>query len=94
MERPSRYRKKPIEVWAMRYTRESRDALIKWCGAQSTGVDEDGSRYERENIIVSTPSGPAFVRLNDWVIQDVSGKFYPCAPDIFQATHDFIENDK
>lgn len=94
MERPSRYRRKPVIVEAMRYTRESRDALIKWCGAQSTAIGESGERYELENLTLHTSRGPIMVRLNDWVIKDVNEGFCSCPPALFEATHDFIENNK
>ncbi len=32
--------------------------------------------------------GAMKVSLNDWVIKGVKGEFYPCKPDIFQATYE------
>jgi hypothetical protein len=84
----ARFRKKPVEVEAMEYTRESRDAVIAWCGAIHTGIDDDGAEYELENIRIPTPEGDHMAQLGDWIIRGVKGEFYPCKPDIFKATYD------
>ncbi len=28
----------------------------------------------------------------DWIIQGVKGEFYPCKPDIFDATYERVES--
>jgi hypothetical protein len=28
---------------------------------------------------------------NDWIIRGVKGEFYPCKPDIFEATYEAVE---
>lgn len=40
---------------------------------------------------VSTLEGPLHVRDGDWIIRGVRGEFYPCPPDIFEATHESAE---
>lgn len=86
MER--RYRKRPVEVEAMRYTMESRDAVIAWSGAQGTGIDDDGCEYELASLRIETMEGTMRADLGDWVIRGVAGEFYPCKPDIFEATYE------
>ena len=27
----------------------------------------------------------------DWIIKGVKGEFYPCKPDIFEATYELVE---
>ena len=29
--------------------------------------------------------------INDWIIKGVKGEFYPCKPDIFEATYDRLD---
>jgi hypothetical protein len=31
-------------------------------------------------------------RHGDWIIRGVNGEFYPCKPDVFQKTYDFVED--
>ena len=38
-------------------------------------------------MIISTLEGLHWVDLGDWVIRGIKGEFYPCRPDIFDATY-------
>ena len=43
-------------------------------------------------ILTTTHSDPAPCRLGDWVIPESEpNRFYPCKPDIFDATYDAVE---
>lgn len=33
------------------------------------------------------------LELGDWVIKGVNGEFYPCKPDIFEATYEPVEEE-
>ena len=46
-------------------------------------IDPRGGR-----MIIATLEGGHWVNLEDWVIQGVKGEFYPCKPDIFEATYE------
>lgn len=35
-----------------------------------------------------TLEGTMRVSLGDWIIRGVQGEFYPCKPDIFEATYE------
>jgi len=37
---------------------------------------------------VHTLEGPLHVSDNDWIICGVQGEYYPCKPDIFEATYE------
>ena len=39
-------------------------------------------------MIISTLEGLHWVDLGDYVIRGVKGEFYPCKPDIFEATYE------
>lgn len=38
-------------------------------------------------LIISTLEGLHWADYGDWIIQGVQGEFYPCKPDIFEATY-------
>ncbi len=40
---------------------------------------------------VKTLEGGHIVCPGDWIIQGVKGEFYPCKPDIFEATYDPVD---
>jgi hypothetical protein len=84
----ARFRKRPVVIEAMRYTLESRDAVIAWSGATGTAIDDDGAEYDLQNIRIPTLEGTMQADLGDWIIRGVAGEFYPCKPDIFEATYE------
>lgn len=94
----SRFRKRPvvIEAWPC----SEIIAAFKrdyWAGMPEPIVKEqDENGYwlittphapEGEGIYIPTLEGPMFARPEDWIIRGVGGEFYPCKPDIFQATY-------
>lgn len=36
------------------------------------------------------PKGGHIVCPGDWIIQGIEGEFYPCKPDIFEKTYDYV----
>lgn len=80
----AQFRKKPVVIEAVQYLYPGSQApqLAEWCGGK---VGDDG------NIYIPTLEGVMAVSLNDYVIRGVQGEFYPCKPDIFEATYDAVE---
>jgi hypothetical protein len=79
-----RFRKRPVEVEAMRYDGSNFEALAEW----SAGAVD----YRHiTGVCVRTLEGPIWARPGDWIIRGVAGEFYPCKPDIFAATYELAE---
>lgn len=78
------YRKKPVVIEAHQNIYKSAEEwLAQWCGGKAAG---NGS------IFIPTLEGVMEARLNDWIIRGVQGEFYPCKPDIFDATYELVED--
>lgn len=45
---------------------------------------------EYPSIQIKTLEGQMEAVVGDWVIKGVKGEFYPCKPDIFEATYEFV----
>lgn len=43
-------------------------------------------------IMIDTLEGRMKASLNDWIIKGIKGEFYPCRPDIFEATYEPVDN--
>lgn len=41
-------------------------------------------------LTIPTLEGNHLARHGDWIIKGVSGEFYPCKPDIFEATYEAV----
>ena len=88
----TRYRKKPVEIEAMRCTLATIDEVAAWCGGQV--VSEVNPRDHTDvytALKIPTLEGVMTAQTHsggDWVIRGVKGEFYPCKPDIFEATYE------
>lgn len=78
------YRKKPVEIEAVQYdgTVGGVLELQHWAGAL----------YDRgaHQVYITTLEGNMLVSPGDLVIKGVRGEFYPCKPDIFEATYEAV----
>lgn len=90
----ARYRKKPIVVEAMRLTGANMTEVCDWINDSPDawrGGNYDGNAYpDMGGINVPTLEGNMFGRWGCWIIKGVEGEFYPCAPDIFEATYEEV----
>jgi hypothetical protein len=86
-----KFRKKPVEVDAMRWngTPHAATPIIDWIlnngGTARWHEHEDG---RSTHIAIDTLEGVMSADIGDWIIRGVKGEFYPCKPDIFEATYD------
>lgn len=81
------YAKKPVVVQAVLFTTDTVDVLRNFCGAALGEVTEteahiltleDGTEHQVEHIAT----------IGDYIIKGIKGEFYPCKPDIFQASYE------
>jgi hypothetical protein len=47
------------------------------------------SRHAGEHI--QTLEGDMHAEVGDYIIKGIKGEFYPCKPDIFEATYELVE---
>lgn len=87
----AKYRNKPVVIEARQFTEKTRTDVVSWSGARNTAIDDDGCQYETQNISIKTLEGEMMARPGDWIIRGVAGEFYPCQPDIFEATYEPVE---
>lgn len=84
-----KYRKKPVMVEAIRYTVESCRELHEWMD-----LDHEPHNLDCENgIFIDTLEGQMEAQLGDWIIRGVAGEFYPCKPEIFEATYEPVKEE-
>lgn len=84
----NKYRKKPVEIEAIQWNGENYAELQEWSGKQfGLGQKEAGSDSPKE-LIITTLEGNMRANEGDWIIKGVKGEFYPCKPDIFEATYE------
>ena len=86
-----RFRKRPVLIEA-----------VQWTGDNFIEIDAfllGGTRlfetYPSQGIIkILTLEGEMIASIGDWIIKGVKGEFYPCKPDIFEATYEEVLDDE
>jgi hypothetical protein len=97
-----KYRKKPVIIEAQQLKGESTDHdVYLWVEANTQGsfdpydeiVPASGVSIDPETgfMLIATLEGTMQAKPGDWIIQGVAGEFYPCKPDIFEATYEPVE---
>jgi hypothetical protein len=83
-----KYRKKPVEIEAVQFTKEQPNYAFNFisCNCYPSWDENDN-----ETIHIETLEGVMVASLGDWIIKGVKGEFYPCKPDIFEATYDPVD---
>jgi hypothetical protein len=83
------FRKKPIVIEAAQVTNATGPKLAEWCGGRWCSLVGRGDRGEDlSHVAISTLEGMMRADLGDYIIKGVKGEFYPCKPDIFDATYE------
>jgi hypothetical protein len=77
-----RYRKRPVEVDAVRFNGNF-DEIERFCGGDA--------EYRNGELVVATWEGALRASPGDWIIRGVRGEFYPCKPDVFDVTYEPVE---
>lgn len=83
-----KYRKKPVEIEAMQLTADNACEVLTFCNGSGDIV---ASKEDDGTISIKTLEGTMIASIGDYVIKGVKGEFYPCKPDIFEATYDKID---
>lgn len=88
------YRKKPVDVQAIKWTGNNLREIIDFTGlhpsAEKWTWEEYDSIVKEEGLKIFTLEGPMMASIGDMIIRGVKGEFYPCKPDIFEQTYSLI----
>lgn len=87
-----KFRKKPVEVdaWQLFDNLKQLATVAAWVnanGGDARILSDDPCLY------IQTLEGQMRADIGDWIIQGVQGEFYPCKPDIFEATYEEVADD-
>lgn len=98
-----KFRKKPVEIEAMRLDMgihtggqgsNYRD-VMRWVSGDTNLPSPDSDAWlalpaipDGDQLIIATLEGDMRADHGDYIIKGVKGEFYPCKPDIFDATYE------
>ena len=79
-----RFRKKPVVIEAEKF-----DGTIQCFWGFEGWIGRDSmSNFLGDKFFIKTLEGDMLVSAGDWIIEGIKGEFYPCKPDIFEATYE------
>ena len=77
-----KFRKKPVVIEAVQWTGKNLDEMHGFLNAHTLRYDGNFS------LSIKTLEGTMMASPGDWIIRGVKGEFYPCKPDIFEASYE------
>ena len=82
----SHYRKKPVVIEAKQWRGLNHYEIFEFIGADNHFFSED-----QKDLYILTLEGTMKASIGDFIIKGVHGEFYPCKPEIFEKTYEFVE---
>lgn len=86
------YRKKPVVIQALKWTGENVNEVLDFGNSGPHplwGADFQVNAHENK-VEILTLEGVITASVGDYIICGVKGEFYPCKPDIFEATYEQV----
>lgn len=77
-----KYRKKPVVIEALEWTGNNAGEIQAFIG--------DNGYVKGSYIDIGTLEGLMVASIGDFIIKGIKGEFYPCKPDIFEATYEAV----
>lgn len=93
MASPLKFRKKPVEIEAFQLTETNRGEILNWARSYAELGHQIGAVPANDHphqMFIHTLEGIMLADVGDWIIRGVQGEFYPCKPDIFEATYESV----
>lgn len=84
-----KYRKKPVVIEAEHFTEENKNIAFNFI---TCNCYAEFNHNGMPRLKIETLEGEMTAELGDWIIKGVKGEFYPCKPDIFEATYEKVED--
>lgn len=86
-----RYRKKPVEIEAVQFTRDNWDEVVSFTNGAAQNLTIERRPDGKCTCIIPTLEGDHIVNERDYIIKGAIGEFYPCKQYIFESTYERVE---
>ena len=92
MSEVKRYQKKPVVIEAMQFVSPfDIEVITTWCGGRFKRWTKPSDPSDTcVQIIIPTLEGNVAASAGDFIVRGSKGEFYPCKPDIFEATYEEV----
>lgn len=87
----SKYRKKPVVIEAVAFTRNNFDEIVSFTNGAAHTLRIERTPNGKCTCVIPTLEGEHIASEGDFIIKGVHGEFYPCKPDIFKKTYEEVD---
>jgi len=87
------YRKKPVVVEAIQWNGGAVSTILiqRFMGRELEVLGVQNMDIKTGGLVIPTLEGDMTASIGDYIIKGVKGEFYPCKPDIFEATYELAQ---
>jgi hypothetical protein len=93
-----KFQKKPVIVEAIQWKGGDYKILDEFCGRNWGRADAVGQEVwpseisDAEQVMVFNTAEQSWlpVPVGHWIVRGIQGELYPCKPDIFEATYQWV----
>ena len=78
-----RFRKKPVEIDAIRWTGQNYSEVCAFVGQEVETIER-----KKVLLVIATLEGTMLASPGDWIVRGAPGEFCVYKPDIFDATYE------
>jgi hypothetical protein len=89
----AQYRKKPVVIEAIQINSQTEHEIKEWSNGAvyaSPVLEPCESNPSGKYWQINTLEGVMTADPGDYIIKGIKGEFYPCKPDIFEATYEKV----
>lgn len=87
-----RYRSRPIEFDAIRFTRSNFEEVKSFTGGRANSMFIERCPNGKCTCIIQTGDGDMLVTEGEFLIRDINGEIRTCKPDTFFKEYDLVED--
>lgn len=87
-----KYRKRPVEIDAIRFTRSNFDDIKSFTGGKAKGLFIERCPNGKCTCVIETLEGDLVATEGDFIIRGIKGGFYACKPDVFFQSYELVED--
>lgn len=85
------YRKRPLDVKAMKWDGRNLPTAIEFCGKENLDVVHITGNYPGGKLKIRTMRGVLEAEIGDYIIKGTKGEVYPIKPEIFKEIYQEVE---
>lgn len=88
-----KFAKRPVEIEAVQFvgTKTHAESIVDWIMRHGHSSFVAYVTVE-DTVAIDNEDGTMLAQPNDWIIKGVKGEFYPCKPDVFEASYVKVGN--